>query len=173
MVGYQMYCDLLADTVRKLRNEPAEAEPAAVIDLGLAAYIPKSYIPSDRYRMDIYRKIAVTKTTEDLKQTAGELADVYGPVPDEVELLLELAGLRIGASRLGIKSIVASGRDLIFSFSKDSNLQADSLFAGVKGTVKIADPKTVYLRLPQNYFEPSTLMNVLRKILTTNSQNNI
>jgi transcription-repair coupling factor (superfamily II helicase) len=164
LVGYQMYCDLLADAVRKLRNEPAEAIPAAVIDLGFAAYIPKNYIPSDRYRMDIYRKIAVTKTTEDLKQLKNELADVYGPVPDEVELLLELASLQIKASERGIKSIVTSGRDLIFSFSKDSSVQADSLFAKVKGTVRVAGPKTVYLRLPQNYFEPGTLIGVLRKI---------
>lgn len=169
MVGYQMYCDLLADAVRKLKNEPAEAEPAAVIDLGFTAYIPKSYIPSDRYRMDIYRRIAVTKTAEDLKQIAGELADVYGPVPDDVELLLELAGLRIAAGRHSIKSIVASGRDLIFSFSKDSKVQADSLFAGVKGTVKAIDPQTAYLRLPQNYFEPTTLKNILRKILNADS----
>jgi transcription-repair coupling factor (superfamily II helicase) len=173
LVGYQMYCDLLADAVRKLRNEPVEAIPTAVIDLGFATYIPKSYIPSDRYRMDIYRKIAVTKTTEDLKQIESELADVYGPVPDDVELLLELAGLRIKASKQGIKSIVTSGRDLIFSFTKDSNVQADSLFARVKGTVRVTGPKTVYLRLPQSYFEPKTLMNVLRKILSTNSQNDI
>jgi transcription-repair coupling factor (superfamily II helicase) len=129
--------------------------------------------------MDIYRKIAVTKTTEDLKQIESELADVYGPVPDEVKLLLELAGLRIEASKQGIKSIIASGpastrsaeasRDLIFSFNKESGMQADSLFAKVKGTVRITDPKTVYLRLPQNYFEPKTLMNVLRKILNANS----
>jgi transcription-repair coupling factor (superfamily II helicase) len=165
LVGYQMYCDLLAEAVRKLKNEPMEAEPAAVIDLGFASYIPKSYIPSDRYRMDIYRKIAVTKTTEDLKQIESELADVYGPVPDDVELLLELADLRIKTSRQGIKSIIASGRDLIFSFNKDSNVKADSLFARVKGTVKIADPKTVYLRLPQNYFEPGTLISIMKKIL--------
>jgi transcription-repair coupling factor (superfamily II helicase) len=169
LVGYQMYCDLLADAVRKLKNEPAEAIPSAVIDLGLTAYIPKSYIPSDRYRMDTYRKIAVTKTTEDLKQIEGELADVYGPLPDDAKLLLELADLRIKASKRGIKSIIASGRDLIFSFSKDSNLQAESLFARVKGTVRFVDPKTVYLRLAQSYFEPKTLINVLRKILNTKS----
>ena len=169
LVGYQMYCDLLADAVRKLKNEPVEAIPVAVIDLGFATYIPKSYIPSDRYRMDIYRKIAVTKTTEDLKQIESELADVYGPVPDDVELLLELAGLRIKASKQGIKSIVASGRDLIFSLTKDLSMQADSLFAKAKGTVRVAGPKTVYLRLPQSYFEPKTLMNVLRKILGNNS----
>ena len=43
-----------------------------------------------------------------------------------------------------------------------------ALFASVKGTVRIADPKTVYLRLPPSYFEPQTLVTVLAKILAEN-----
>jgi len=198
LVGYQMYCDLLAEAVRKLRGEPSEVVPTVVIDLGFTAYIPKSYIPSDRYRMDIYRKIAATKTPDDLKQTEGELADVYGPLPGEVKLLLELAELRIKAGKKGIKSIIASGpstslssgKDLIFSFvnpaslsaikqylaigarsaaAGESDMKTKSLFAKAKGTVKVVEPETVYLRLPANYFEPRTLVTILRKILSTNS----
>lgn len=173
MVGYQMYCDLLADSVRKLKNEPAEAAPTAVIDLGLAAYIPRNYIPADRYRMDTYRKIAVAKTSEGLKQIEGELADVYGPVPDEAELLLELAELRIKASKLGIRGITASGRDLIFSFEKNAKSKASGLFKNVSGKIRMPEPKTVHLRFSENYFEPRTLTSILRKILRNDSQNDI
>ena len=79
---------------------------------------------------------------------------------------MDLAELRILASRLGVKSIIASGMDLVFSFTKESDVKADALFAKAKGEVRIAGPKTVYLRLSQNYFEPKTLINVLRKILS-------
>jgi len=164
-VGYQMYCELLADVVHKLKDESIEPIPTAVVDLGFATYIPKNYIPTDRYRMDMYRKIAVARGGEDLKQIANELADVYGPVPDEVKLLLELAELRIAASKRDIKSIVTSGRDVIFSFTKEAPTQAESLFADTKGKIRIPDPKTVYLRLAASYFEPGTLKNILRKIL--------
>jgi transcription-repair coupling factor (superfamily II helicase) len=164
-VGYQMYCELLAEAVRKLKNEPAEPIPTAVIDLGFATYIPKNYIPINRQRMDIYRKIAVARVDEDLKQIENELIDIYGPVPDEVKLLLELAELRIKASNNNIKSIVVSGFDLIFSFEKDTKEPTESLFSRVSGKVRISDPRTAYLRLSKNYFEPRTLMNVLRKIL--------
>jgi transcription-repair coupling factor (superfamily II helicase) len=167
LVGYQMYCDLLADAVRKLKNEPTEAIPAAVVDLGFATYIPKNYIPLDRHRMDAYHKIAVAKTDEDLKQIESEFADIHGPVPDEVKLLLELASLRIKASNRDIKAIVASGRDLVFSFTKDPNGKADSLFANTTGTTRITGPKTAHLRLAKSYLEPRTLMSILRKILTT------
>ncbi len=165
-VGYQMYCELLADAVHKLKNEPVEPIPTAVIDLGFATYIPKNYIPADRHRMDMYRKIAVARGGEDLKQIENELADVYGPVPEEVMLLLELAELRIAASRLDIKSIVTSAHDVVFSFTKEACVQTESLFANVSGKVRIPDPGKVYLRLPKNYFEPRTLITILRKILT-------
>ncbi|GEM_PF-2053264 len=42
------------------------------------------------------------------------------------------------------------------------------LTADHTGTVRIADPKTVYLRLPPGYFEPQTLVTVLAKILREN-----
>ena len=169
LVGYQMYCGLLADAVKRLKNEPVEAFPTAVLDLGFTTCIPKNYIPLDRGRMDVYRKIAVARTADDLKQVESELADIYGPVPDEVKLLLELGELRIAASKLGIKSIITSGRDLVFSFAKDAEGKADSLFAKVSGDVRIANPKTAYLRLPKNYFEPRTLINILRKTFSTAS----
>ena len=172
-VGYQMYCELLAEAVRKMKNEPVESIPTAVIDPGFATYIPKSYIPINRHRMDVYRKIAVAKINEELEQTKNELADVYGPVPDDVELLLDLAELRIKASRLGIKSIVASDRDLIFSFSDDFEDDPESLLSKVAGKVWVSEGRTAYLRLAENYFEPGTLMSVLRRILSEGENSRI
>ncbi len=164
IVGYQMYCELLAAAVRKLKGQPAEPLPATNIDLGFTTYIPKAYIAGDRHRMEVYRKIAVAKTSEDLGQLETELTDVYGPVPEEVNLLLELAGLRIAAGKYGIKTIVTSGQNIIFSFAEDAKKVTDSLFANVAGKVNVVDAKTIYLHLPKNYFEPATMLNVLRKL---------
>ena len=186
MVGYQMYCDMLAQAVRELRNEKVESAiggPTANLDLGFSAVIPKNYIPIDRHRMDVYRKTAVARTPADLDQIRAELADVYGPIPEETRALIDLAELRIAAAKWDIRSIVASqpnplkAGDLVFSFrqsvegvppskrGQDARATVGALFANVKGTVRIADPKTVYLRLPPGYFEPQTLITVLEKIL--------
>src|SRR4030042_6619536 len=109
-----------AAAVLKLKNEPVSPLPTAVIDLGFAGYIPKNYIPADRHRMDMYRKIAVARGEEDLKQIENELAGVYGPVPEEVKFLLELAELRIAASAQDIKRVVTIGHNLVFSFAKNA-----------------------------------------------------
>jgi len=120
--------------------------------------------------MDAYRKIAVARVDEDLEQIKSELADVYGPVPEEVQLLLDLAELRIKASRRGMKSIVASGRDLIFSFAEDGDSPVESLFSTVRGKVRISGQRTAYLRLAENYFEPRTLISLLRKMFAETGQ---
>ncbi|MCX5646462.1 MAG: transcription-repair coupling factor [Phycisphaerae bacterium] len=189
MVGYQMYCDMLADAVHEMKHEKVERLPTTMIDLGSPTYIPKNYIPIDRHRMDAYRKIAVARTPADLQQIQAELADVYGPLPDEVKLLLDIGELRIAASKWDIRSIVASGNDLVFSFKSrgegvpplSSSLNGKgqgqdalattvkTLFANVRGSVRIPDPKTINLRLAPSYFEPRTLIVLLRKILAGNS----
>jgi len=163
LVGYQMYCELLAQAVRKLKGEEIEYPPVVNLDPGFAGYIPKNYIPAENRRMDLYRRIAVAAADEDLEQIGEELADVYGPVPQQVELLLDLAKIRIAAGRAGIKSIVVDGQDLVFSFTKE--VKTDTLFANVKGRVTATDKGIVYLRLGKNYFEPQTLIAVLQKIL--------
>jgi transcription-repair coupling factor (superfamily II helicase) len=165
-----MYCELLANAVRRLKNEPVEEIPTAVIDLGFATYIPKDYIPINRNRLDAYRKIAVAKTAEDLEQIRAEFADVYGPVPEEVGLLLDLAELRIKACKHRIRSIVTSDQDLIFTFEKDSGDNTQALFANASGKIRITDQNVVYMPLAKNYFEPRTLINILRKMFAVNNR---
>ncbi|HSV99682.1 MAG TPA: transcription-repair coupling factor [Sedimentisphaerales bacterium] len=179
LVGYQMYCEMLADAVRELKGEKVEPLPTATIDLGVPVYIPKNYIPIDRHRMDAYRKIAVSRSPADIKQIEAEMADVYGPLPDEVRLLLDIGELRVAASKWDIRSIVVQipspgitivskgpTGDLIFSFKHEPGRKVKTLFAAVRGEALVPDPKTVRLRLSASYFEPQTLVTLLRKILS-------
>ncbi len=191
LVGYQMYCEMLANAVREMRDEKVEPIPAVNIDLGFATYIPKNYIPIDRHRMDTYRKIAVARTPADLEQIEAELADVYGPLPDEVRLLLDIGGVRIAAAKHDIRSIIASppapGKtgDVVFSIRQRGEgvppllqslegkaqgqdalaTRVNALFANIRGEIRIPDPQTVRLRLGENYFEPGTLVTFLRRLL--------
>ena len=165
LVGYQMYCEMLALSVRKLKNETAEQMPTASLDIGISAIIPKNYIPSDRYRMDAYRKIAQAASGDELKDLTGELEDIYGLLPDEVKEMIELAKLRIAAASLGIKSITAVGQNLIFLFAENAFVGYKYIFDKTAGEPRVVDKNTVYLNLSKNYFEPKTLMSLLRKIL--------
>ncbi len=164
MVGYQMYCEMLAEAVRRHRNEPVLRRPSVTVDLGFPVYVPRNYIPISKHRMEVYRKIALAKTPGDIEQIETELADVYGPPPEQVDTLLDVARIRIKAARAAIRSIVTSGDNLVFSFTEDPAPQVESLFGGVAGKVWLGESQTVYMRLSAGYFEPGTLLSLLRKV---------
>ena len=78
-------------------------------------------------------------------------------------MLLDLADIRVRAGNWNLKSIIVSGSDLVFSFISGEGVE--DLFARAPGKVRIPDKKTVNIRLTKNYFEPRTLLAVLRKML--------
>jgi transcription-repair coupling factor (superfamily II helicase) len=164
-IGFELFCKLLSDAVRRLKNEPVEKEPTAVIDLGFSVYIPRSYIQADSQRMNVYRRIAAARNDKDLKMLEDELNDLFGRVCPEVQKLLELAEIRILASAAGIRAVTLRGNDIVFSLEKDNPKKAIDVFAKTQGKLRIPDPLTVYIGFDRQYLEPETICAVLRKIL--------
>ena len=119
-------------------------------------------VSADRQRMDIYRRIAIAEDARELKTLKDELADLFGPVPSEVSMLLDLSEIRLLAGKRAIKSLVVTGNDLVFTMEKDASVS--DFFARAPGRISIPDPRSVYVRLEKNYFEPTTLMAILRKL---------
>ena len=162
-VGYELYCQLLEHAVRDLRGEPTAPRRDVHVELGLDAYIPRTYMPSDRQRMEVYRRLARCVDEADIVQLSSDLADAYGAVPDEVRTLLDLAEVRARAGALGVTSIIMMGPDIVFSITDFSAVEA--VFAGSAGTVRLPDEKTAHWRLPPPYRQMPTLMRVLLKRL--------
>ncbi len=162
-VGYEMYCRLLEQTVRRLKNEPDPSPPPVHIDLDVAAHVPANYVASDRSRIEVYRRIVSCRTAADLTQLEKDLADAFGPLPREVQHLLGMAEIRVLARRFGVNSISLRPPDVIFAVDQLATVQP--VFEGAPGTVRTPDARTIHWRLPPAYLEPSSLIPVLRRIL--------
>ena len=159
VVGYELYCQLLEQAVRELRGEPPPPRRDAHVELGMDAYIPLSYIPAARQRMEIYRRLVKAASLADLKQLGADLADAYGKPPSVVGTLLDLAEIRVLAGELGIDSIIRMDPDIIFSIRNIGRLK--NAFDQSIGSMRLADEKTAHWRPPPAYMEPQTLVNVL------------
>ena len=163
-VGYEMYCRLLDQTIRRMKNEP-DLTPAPVhLDLDVAAHIPPHYISSERSRIEIYRRIVACGAIADLTQLEQDLSDTFGAFPKQVQRLLELAEIRVLARQFGIVSISRRPPDIVFAIEHLS--RAEPVFTDAPGSVRMPDPKTIHLRLTPAYLEPDTLIPVLRNMLT-------
>jgi transcription-repair coupling factor (superfamily II helicase) len=170
-VGYEMYCQLLEEAVKRIKNEPIIKPKEVNVEIGVTGTLPKSYVDSERQRMDLYRRLAAAQSLEHLEALAKDITDAFGPLPKAVQTLFGLAEIRILARQWSIISIILKEPDVVFTIedlTKLGPLMGKGVGGGA-GSVRIADEKTIHLRLPPTYLEPDTLIHVLRTLLNPNA----
>jgi len=137
-VGFELYCQLLKQSVAGLKGERvaprvevqvsldflaltpsgpesqssdsksnfrASNSPVPAPRSATSASIPFNYISDARQRIEVYRKIAQLGDKAGLSQLQKELRDRFGPLPSAVELLLQVAELKIIAAERAITII--------------------------------------------------------------------
>ena len=134
-VGFDMYMKLLQEAVAELKGEikPEEIEPQ--LELNLTAYIPESYIPDEKQKIEMYRRLSRTRKLEDLEDVVDELIDRFGEIPREVENLIKLIKIKIMASKLKVKGIFQTEGELKIQFFPNPEITAEKL-ARVSGHLK-------------------------------------
>ncbi len=162
-VGYEMYCQLLEDAVRQMKNQPKEAKPESHVDIGISAYVPKTYIPGDRQRMDVYRRLTRCTSIEMLGGVEHDVRDAFGEPPRQAIVLFALTELRLLAAIFGIDSIIKKEPDIVLTV-RDAG-KAQLALTGAPGTLRVIDEKTVYLRMPPTYLEPEICLLALKNLL--------
>jgi transcription-repair coupling factor (superfamily II helicase) len=119
-VGFDLYIRMVGEAVAEYRENvdgsgAPEEEPLDVkIELPVDAHVPHDYAPGERLRLQAYRSIASVNSEEDIAAVRAELVDRYGKLPEPVENLLLVAGLRLFARRCGISDITLQGQNIRF-----------------------------------------------------------
>ena len=119
-VGYDAYdVRLLEETVKELKGEEVTVEIHSTLNLGLDIRIPSEYIADDAQRLRSYKRIADAKDEDQAKRIGEEMADRYGPVPEEVSNLLRFRCLRASRNGPAWESIDRRGGFATSSFTSN------------------------------------------------------
>jgi transcription-repair coupling factor (superfamily II helicase) len=119
-VGFDLYVRMVGEAVADYRSalesggEPEETLLDVKIELPVDAHVPHDYAPGERLRLQAYRAIAAANTAEDIEAVREELTDRYGKLPEPVENLLLVAGLRMLARKVGVGDITLQGANVRF-----------------------------------------------------------
>ena len=149
-VGYDMYLRLLNDAVLEQQGRGKDIRPDCSADLATSAHIPERYVPSAHQRMDLYRRMAAIRTTEEASDLVDELTDRYGDPPKPVMALLDVALLRAAAADVFITDITQRAGVVAFTF--DSRVDVPSLMAvcsmpGYRNRLRLSAGEPPRLRL--------------------------
>ncbi|MGI5195499.1 transcription-repair coupling factor [Streptomyces sp. CA-288835] len=138
-VGFDLYVRMVGEAVADYRASleggvEEEAPLEVKIELPVDAHVPHDYAPGERLRLQAYRAIASVNSEDDIKSVREELVDRYGKLPEPVENLLLVAGLRMLARACGVAEIVLQGNNIRFApveLRESQELRVKRLYPGV------------------------------------------
>jgi transcription-repair coupling factor (superfamily II helicase) len=122
-LGFELYMQMLQEAVAQAgaRDGAGGAEGAAEgaepvrLDVKVDAYVPAEYVPYERAKIDIHRRVAQAAEVADLELLRMELEDRFGPPPAPVLNLLALARARIRFAQAGARAVSFRGDRLAVS----------------------------------------------------------
>jgi transcription-repair coupling factor (superfamily II helicase) len=114
-VGFDLYVRLVGEAVSEFRGDGEPEQPEMRIELPIDAHLPHDYVPSERLRLEMYKRLAEVRDDADVQRIREELVDRYGEPPAEVASLLEVARFRGRARQAGLTDVTTQGKYVRFA----------------------------------------------------------
>ena len=135
-IGFEMYTELLEETIQELQGQSREESVDPEIRLGLSAFLPESYVSDPNQRLVLYRKLASAGDDIEIYQAGDELRDRYGELPKAAELLLDVMKLRVLMKQLYVELAEFDGHNLVFAFPGNTKVDPEQILALLEDSKK-------------------------------------
>ncbi len=114
-VGFDLYMRMVGEAVEDFKTGYVDANPRVKeckVELPITAHLPVEYVPSERLRLDLYRRMADAQDDAGLDGIVEELVDRFGELPIEAVNLVDVARLRVLAKSKNYSEVVLQGKFL-------------------------------------------------------------
>ena len=151
-IGFEMYCRLLEEEIRTLKDGPqAEPMPEPVIELLLDAYIPNDYVEDAMHKIELYQQIAALRSEEQVADLLDAVIDRFGDPPEALNNLMTVARIKNLARAMGVKSIIQTGDWVTVNFTEKPDVNVQGLFelrSRLPGRIKVlaGPPQTISVK---------------------------
>ena len=162
-VGYEMYCQLLEDAGRSLRNLPVRELAHVAIELPVTAHFPDEFVPPGRLKIEMYRRLSRVDTLELLDGFRDELRDRFGPIPDVVSNLFKLKRLQILARAWQIDDIHLEEDFAVLRYRSAPRIRELVKLAGNR--LRVVDGRSAYLVLQKPLPSAESILRTLEALL--------
>jgi transcription-repair coupling factor (superfamily II helicase) len=130
-VGYELYQQMLEEAVLSLKagiSTPVADKWSPQITIGTPVLIPEDYVTDLPVRLSLYRRLAEIEDDREIEAFAAELVDRFGPLPEEVEYLLQVVAIKSLCRRANVEKIEVGPKGAVLSFR-------DNIFSNPDGLI--------------------------------------
>ncbi len=169
-VGIELYQAMLEEAVSSLRSGELTVEAADAwspqINVGTAVLIPEPYVADLNVRLALYRRLAELESPDDIGEFQAELIDRFGPLPVEVEHLLQIVSIKGLCRAANVERIDAGTKGLVLNFRDDKFPNPAGLIEFISNSqtpVKLRpDHRLVYTRGSD---EPDERLAIVKRLM--------
>jgi transcription-repair coupling factor (superfamily II helicase) len=130
-VGYELYQQMLEEAVLSMKagiSAPVADKWSPQITIGTAVLIPEDYVTDLPVRLGLYRRLAEIEDERGIEAFAGELVDRFGPLPEEVDYLLQVVAIKALCRRANVERIEVGPKGAALAFR-------DGVFSNPEGLI--------------------------------------
>ena len=147
-VGYELYQSMLKGAIEKLRTdglilEDEQENWSPQIDLNVPVLIPEKYVTDLNSRLTLYRELALLRTDSELDHFCERLRDRFGPVPEEINTLVNVMTIKNLCINAGIEVLKVGALGLSLSFYKNH-------FSNPDGLMKFIESNKAKIKVKEN-----------------------
>ena len=172
-VGIALYHHLLEEEINRLKAGNIESISMdsenwnVQITTGVPIIIPEKYVVDLGIRLGLYKRIANLLSIEDIKEMREELIDRFGPIPEEVENLLQTVEIKQICKLCNIERIDAGAKGFTVMFHKNNFKNVDKLMAFITqqmGIIKVRPDQKLFI--DRNLSNYKSRLDVIKKYVT-------
>ncbi|HXW26462.1 MAG TPA: transcription-repair coupling factor [Xanthobacteraceae bacterium] len=131
-VGYELYQQMLEEAVLSMKagiSAPVADKWSPQITIGTAVLIPGDYVTDLSVRLGLYRRLAEIEDERTIETFAAELVDRFGPLPEEVDYLLQVVGIKALCRRANVERIEVGPKGAVLAFRDNVFSNPDGLIS--------------------------------------------
>ncbi|RNA66040.1 transcription-repair coupling factor [Alteribacter keqinensis] len=139
-VGFDLYSQMLKEAIDERKDAvksggreetKKKAKPELEVDIKVDAYIPESYIPDSKQKIDMYKRFKELETQRDILDLQNEMIDRFGDYPKEVKFLFQVAKIKVHSYQEQVQSIVEKNNEckVILSPEATKGINGSKLFS--------------------------------------------
>ncbi|HEY0904352.1 MAG TPA: transcription-repair coupling factor [Marmoricola sp.] len=151
-VGFDLYVRLVGEAVSEFRQDGQGLEEVheVRIELPVDAHLPHDYVPSERLRLEMYKRLAEVRERDDVDLLREEMCDRYGEPPAPVDRLLEVARFRVRCRQARVTEVTVQGKYIRFAPVELPESRVVRLNRVYPGSLVKAGVRTMLVPRPQS-----------------------
>jgi transcription-repair coupling factor (superfamily II helicase) len=134
-VGFELYQQMLEEAVAGLKagiTAPVADKWSPQITIGTPVMIPEDYVADLPVRLGLYRRLAEIEDEREIEAFGAELVDRFGPLPQEVEHLLQIVAIKALCRQANVEKIETGPKGAVVSFRDNTFANPDRLVAFIR-----------------------------------------